>query len=80
MLDDKELASKVRLAERQVRLIEGQPSFWTHVKSGKKYIALGCALDEATLKPLVIYAREDARYIRWSRPMDVFLARFQLDI
>lgn len=59
-------------------LLEGCPELtthWRHRATGKECYVIGKALLEATQTPLVVYVGENN--VRWARPLDVFLERFE---
>ena len=47
-----------------------------HVVSNRIYVVQGVVLDEATLKPLVIYRPLECRDISWARTQEDFLNKF----
>ena len=47
-----------------------------HRVSGRIYVVQGVVLDEATLKPLVIYRSVDQKNVPWARPQEDFLNKF----
>jgi hypothetical protein len=48
-----------------------------HVRSGKEYVIKDVALEEATLKPLVIYQPVGQEGILWARPHEDFVEKFK---
>ena len=49
--------------------------YFKHKKTGEIYFAFYIALDEKTLKPVVIYGKNI--YVHWVRDLDDFLEKFE---
>jgi hypothetical protein len=73
-LTDDELRHRMDDATRRL----GGWTQWVHVGTGGVYVVEGPAFEEATLGVVVIYHRGDAPALRFTRPIDEFLARFEL--
>lgn len=52
--------------------VHPEPQFWRHVKSGDLYRKIGAALEESTLRPMVVYASWPGGTV-WVRPASEFL-------
>lgn len=59
-----------------------KPPYWVHTKTGRAYKVLGPALEEASLKVLVVYTRialvsDPGWEPVWTRPAEEFFDRFE---
>ncbi len=64
--------------EEIITLLDGSPethSAWVHKRSGRVYHVVGRVIIEATVEVGVIY--QDDSQIRWMRPLNDFLEKFE---
>lgn len=70
------MSDRITDAELLARMADCPPvgSRWVH-RSGLHVVVTGCAIEEATLVPLVLYRHGDAGPV-FARPLASFLDRF----